>query len=179
MEIRKGYVEHIVFRNTENGYTVFQMVTDDEELTCVGVFSVISEGELIQVSGTMKEHPLYGEQLQAEQYELLAPEDETAMERYLGSGAIKGIGAAMAARMFLTQYGISMSLAVKIYQEYGPKTYQVVQENPYRLADDISGIGFKMADEIAGRIGIHTNSDYRIRSGLLYVLLQAAAEGHT
>ena len=227
MEIRKGYVEHIVFRNTENGYTVFQMVTDDEELTCVGVFSVISEGELIQVSGTMKEHPLYGEQLQAEQYELLAPEDETAMERYLGSGAIKGIGAAMAARivrrfkgdtfriieeeperlaevkgiserkameiseqmaekkelrqamMFLTQYGISMSLAVKIYQEYGPKTYQVVQENPYRLADDISGIGFKMADEIAGRIGIHTNSDYRIRSGLLYVLLQAAAAGHT
>ena len=216
-----------MFRNTENGYTVFQMVTDDEELTCVGVFSVISEGELIQVSGTMKEHPLYGEQLQAEQYELLAPEDETAMERYLGSGAIKGIGAAMAARivrrfkgdtfriieeeperlaevkgiserkameiseqmaekkelrqamMFLTQYGISMSLAVKIYQEYGPKTYQVVQENPYRLADDISGIGFKMADEIAGRIGIHTNSDYRIRSGLLYVLLQAAAEGHT
>ena len=99
MEIRKGYVEHIVFRNTENGYTVFQMVTDDEELTCVGVFSVISEGELIQVSGTMKEHPLYGEQLQAEQYELLAPEDETAMERYLGSGAIKGIGAAMAARI--------------------------------------------------------------------------------
>lgn len=65
------------------------------------------------------------------------------------------------AMMFLTQYGISMSLAVKIYQEYGPKTYQVVQENPYRLADDISGIGFKMADEIAGRIGIHTNSDYR------------------
>ena len=209
-----------MFRNIGNGYTVFQMVTDDEELTCVGVFSVISEGELIQVSGTMKEHPLYGEQLQAEQYELLAPEDETAMERYLGSGAIKGIGAAMAARivrrfkgdtfriieeeperlsevkgiserkameiseqmaekkelrqamMFLTQYGISMSLAVKIYQEYGPKTYQVVQENPYRLADDISGIGFKMADEIAGRIGIHTNSDYRIRSGLLYVLLQ-------
>ena len=77
-----------MFRNTENGYTVFQMVTDDEELTCVGVFSVISEGELIQVSGTMKEHPLYGEQLQAEQYELLAPEDETAMERYLsGDGS--------------------------------------------------------------------------------------------
>ena len=175
----------------------------------------------------MKEHPLYGEQLQAEQYELLAPEDETAMERYLGSGAIKGIGAAMAARivrrfkgdtfriieeeperlaevkgiserkameiseqmaekkelrqamMFLTQYGISMSLAVKIYQEYGPKTYQVVQENPYRMADDITGVGFKMADEIASRVGIHTGSDYRIRSGLLYILQQAAGEGHT
>lgn len=227
MEIRRGYVEHIVFRNNENGYTVFQLISEEEELTCVGLFSVLAEGEFVQVSGTMKEHPLYGEQLQVEQYEILAPEDEIAMERYLGSGAIKGIGAALAARivrrfkgdtfriieeeperlaevkgiserkameiaeqveekkelrqamMFLTQYGISMSLAVKIYQEYGSRTYQIVQENPYRLADDISGIGFKIADEIAGRIGIHTDSDYRIRSGLLYVLLQAAGEGHT
>ena len=227
MEVRKGYVEHIVFRNNDNGYTVFQLVSEKEELTCVGLFSVLAEGELVQVSGYMKEHPLYGEQLQVEQYELLAPEDETAMERYLGSGAIKGIGAAMAARivrrfkgdtfriieeeperlaevkgisekkaieisaqmeekkdlrqamMFLTQYGISAPLAVKIYQQYGNRTYQVVEENPYRLADDISGIGFKIADEIASRIGIHTDSDYRIRSGLLYVLLQATGEGHT
>ena len=227
MEVRKGYVEHIVFRNNDNGYTVFQLVSEEEELTCVGLFSVLAEGELVQVSGYMKEHPLYGEQLQVEQYELLAPEDETAMERYLGSGAIKGIGAAMAARivrrfkgdtfriieeeperlaevkgisekkameisaqmeekkdlrqamMFLTQYGISVPLAVKIYQQYGNRTYQVVEENPYRLADDIFGIGFKIADEIASRIGIHTDSDYRIRSGLLYVLLQATGEGHT
>ena len=227
MEVRKGYVEHIVFRNNDNGYTVFQLVSEEEELTCVGLFSVLAEGELVQVSGYMKEHPLYGEQLQVEQYELLAPEDETAMERYLGSGAIKGIGAAMAARivrrfngdtfriieeeperlaevkgisekkaieisaqmeekkdlrqamMFLTQYGISVPLAVKIYQQYGNRTYQVVEENPYRLADDISGIGFKIADEIASRIGIHTDSDYRIRSGLRYVLLQATGEGHT
>ena len=227
MEVRKGYVEHIVFRNNDNGYTVFQLVSEEEELTCVGLFSVLAEGELVQVSGYMKEHPLYGEQLQVEQYDLLAPEDETAMERYLGSGAIKGIGAAMAARivrrfkgdtfriieeeperlaevkgisekkaieisaqmeekkdlrqamMFLTQYGISVPLAVKIYQQYGNRTYQVVEENPYRLADDISGIGFKIADEIASRIGIHTDSDYRIRSGLLYVLLQATGEGHT
>ena len=227
MENIIGYVEHIVFRNNDNGYTVFQLVSEEEELTCVGLFSVLAEGELVQVSGYMKEHPLYGEQLQVEQYELLAPEDETAMERYLGSGAIKGIGAAMAARivrrfkgdtfriieeeperlaevkgisekkaieisaqmeekkdlrqamMFLTQYGISVPLAVKIYQQYGNRTYQVVEENPYRLADDISGIGFKIADEIASRIGIHTDSDYRIRSGLLYVLLQATGEGHT
>ena len=227
MEVRKGYVEHIVFRNNDNGYTVFQLVSEEEELTCVGLFSVLAEGELVQVSGYMKEHLLYGEQLQVEQYELLAPEDETAMERYLGSGAIIGIGAAMAARivrrfkgdtfriieeeperlaevkgisekkaieisaqmeekkdlrqamMFLTQYGISVPLAVKIYQQYGNRTYQVVEENPYRLADDISGIGFKIADEIASRIGIHTDSDYRIRSGLLYVLLQATGEGHT
>ena len=227
MEVRKGYVEHIVFRNNDNGYTVFQLVSEEEELTCVGLFPVLAEGELVQVSGYMKEHPLYGEQLQVEQYELLAPEDETAMERYLGSGAIKGIGAAMAARivrrfkgdtfriieeeperlaevkgisekkameisdqmeekkdlrqamMFLTQYGISVPLAVKIYQQYGNRTYQIVEENPYRLADDISGIGFKIADEIASRIGIHTDSDYRIRSGILYVLLQATGEGHT
>lgn len=227
MEIRKGYVEHIVFRNNENGYTVFQLISEEEELTCVGCFSVLGEGEFLQVSGTMKEHPLYGEQLQVEEYEILAPEDEIAMERYLGSGAIKGIGAALAARivrrfkgdtfriieeeperlaevkgiserkaleiaeqmeekkelrqamMFLTQYGISMSLAVKIYQQYGPKTWKVVQENPYQLADDIAGVGFRTADEIAGKIGIHTNSDYRIRSGLLYVLLQASGEGHT
>lgn len=106
MEIWKGYVEHIVFRNTENGYTVFQMVTDEEELTCVGVFSGLSEGELIQAAGTRKEHPLYGEQLQVEQYEILAPEDEMAMERYLGSGAIKGIGAAMAARIVRRSKGI-------------------------------------------------------------------------
>ncbi len=216
-----------MFRNGENGYTVFQLVSEEEELTCVGIFSVLSEGELVQVRGVMKEHPLYGEQLQVEEYSILAPEDETAMERYLGSGAIKGVGAALAARivrrfkgdtfriieeeperlaevkgiserkameiseqmeekkelrqamMFLTQYGISMQLAVKIYKEYGPQTYQIVQENPYRLADDITGIGFRTADEIASRIGIHTSSDYRIRSGLLYVLQQAAGEGHT
>lgn len=227
MEVRRGYVEHIVFRNNDNGYTVFQMMSDGEELTCVGSFSVLEEGELVKVGGTMTEHPLYGEQLKAEEYEILAPEDETAIERYLGSGAVKGIGAALAARivrrfkgdtfriieeeperlaevkgiserrareiaaqmeekkelrqamMFLTQYGISMALAVKIYKKYGQSTFQVVQENPYRLADDISGIGFRIADDIAARIGIHTNSDYRIRSGLLYVLMQALAEGHT
>ncbi|MDO4261773.1 MAG: ATP-dependent RecD-like DNA helicase [Eubacteriales bacterium] len=227
MEIRKGYVEHIVFRNEENGYTVLQLVSEEEELTCVGVFPVLSEGELIQVSGKLRSHPLYGDQLAVEQYETLSPEDETAMERYLGSGAVKGVGAALAARivrrfrgdtfriieeeperlaeikgisekkameisaqmeekkelrqvmMFLTQYGISMSLAVKIYQQYGASTYQILQENPYRLADDITGVGFKIADEIAGKIGIHTDSDYRIRSGLLYALLQASGEGHT
>lgn len=227
MEIRKGYVEHIVFRNNDNGYTVFQLTGGEEELTCVGSFSVLSEGEFVQVGGSLKEHPLYGEQLQVEEYEILAPEDETAMERYLGSGAVKGIGAALAARivrrfkgdtfriieeeperlaevkgiserkameigeqmaekkelrqamMFLTGYGIPMTLAVKIYQKYGPNTWQAVQENPYHLADDIAGVGFKTADEIAKRIGIHSDSDYRIRSGLLYVLLQASGEGHT
>lgn len=227
MEIHKGYVGHIVFRNNDNGYSVFQLVSGEEELTCVGTFPILAEGELIRVEGFMKEHPLYGEQLQVGQYEVLAPEDEMAMERYLGSGAIKGIGAALAARivrrfkgdtlrimeeeperlaeikgiserrameiaeqmeekrelrqtmMFLARYGITTSLAVKICQKYGQRTCQVIQENPYRLAEDISGVGFKTADEIAERIGIHTSSDYRIRSGLLYVFQQASMEGHT
>ncbi len=227
VEIRKGYVEHIIFRNNENGYTVFQLAEKNEELTCVGSFGLLSEGEFIQVGGTMRSHPVYGEQLHVEQMELLAPEDEVAMERYLASGVIKGIKAALAARivrrfkgdtfrvieeeperlaeikgisarkameiaeqmqekrelrqvmMFLTQYGISTSLAVKIFNKYGMRTYQVIQENPYRLADDISGVGFKIADEIAGRIGVHADAEYRIRSGLLYVLLQASGEGHT
>lgn len=227
MEIHKGYVEHIVFRNPDNGYSVFQLISEEEELTCVGTFPVLAEGEFLQVGGTRREHPLYGDQLQVEQSEVLAPEDEVAMERYLGSGAVKGVGAALAARivrrfkgdtfriieeeperlaeikgiserkareiaeqmeekrelrqamMYLTQYGISVSLAVKIYQQYGERTYQIMQENPYRLAEDISGVGFKTADEIAERIGIHTDSDYRIRSGILYALQQASMDGHT
>ena len=80
--------------------------------------------------------------------------------------------------MFLQKYGISLNLGAKIYQKYGDSVYSVLQENPYRLADDISGVGFKIADEIAYRIGIHTDSDYRIKSGLSYTLLQAGGEGH-
>lgn len=220
-------MEHIVFRNKENGYTVFQLTAKEEELTCVGTFPILTEGEFVQVSGYLKTHPMYGEQLQVAELAPLAPEDEAAVERYLASGAVKGIGAALAARivrrfkgdtfriieeeperlaevkgiserkareiaeqmeekrelrqamMFLTRYGISMSLAVKIYQKYGQSTYQILQENPYRLAEDISGVGFKTADEIAERIGIHSDSDYRIKSGLLYVLQQVSMEGHT
>ena len=193
----------------------------------VGNLAYVSEGDMIQASGRMTEHPVYGEQLQIESYEIKMPQDELSMERYLGSGAIKGVGAALATRivrhfkadtfrvmeeeperlsevkgisekmamsiaeqvedkremrqamMFLQEYGITMNLAAKIYQKYGPALYSIVKENPYRLADDISGVGFKLADEIAGRVGIHTDSDYRIKAGLLYILLQAAANGHT
>ncbi|MGN0335862.1 MAG: ATP-dependent RecD-like DNA helicase [Lachnospiraceae bacterium] len=223
----EGYAEHIIFRNNENGYTVFELVNAEEEITCTGTFGYLNEGDFIRVEGNLVEHPVYGTQLQVTGYELKTPEDTVAMQRYLGSGAIKGIGEKMAERivkefgrdtfrileeepeklaqikgismrrameiavqveekrelrnamLFLTQYGISNSLAVKIYQQYGTQLYGILQENPYRLADDISGIGFKMADEIASRIGIHTDSDYRIRSGIFYTLLQAAGEGHT
>lgn len=225
----KGYVEKIKYRNDENGYTVLSIsgADDGEEYILVGTFSTIAEGELIEASGRMTEHPIYGEQLAVESYELKVPEDTVSMERYLGSGAIKGIGAALASRivkkfkadtfrimeeeperlaeikgisekmamaigeqveakkdmrqamMFLQNYGISMNLAVKIYQEYGPAMYTVLKTNPYKLADDIPGVGFKMADEIAAKIGIFTDSDFRIKCGILYTLLQASANGHT
>lgn len=222
-----GFVEKIKYRNEDNGYTVLSLAQEGEEYTLVGNFHYISEGELIEAIGAMTEHPVYGEQMTVESYEIKAPEDTTAMERYLGSGAIKGVGAALAARivrrfkadtfrimeeeperlsevkgisekmamsiseqveekkemrqamMFLQEYGISMNLAVKIYQEYGPRLYSVLKENPYQLADDIPGVGFKMADEIARKVGIFTDSDFRIKCGVLYTLLQATANGHT
>ena len=224
-----GYIDHIIFRNEDNGYTVLVLKGtegDDEELTCVGTFPVISQGATIEASGNFINHHIYGKQFQITSFTEKMPEDAMAMERYFGSGAIKGIGAALAARivrrfgadtlriveeeperlaeikgisekkareiaaqmeekadmrkamMFLQKYGISLNLGAKIYQKYGDSVYSVLQENPYRLADDISGVGFKIADEIAGRIGIHTDSDYRIKSGMMYTLLQATGEGH-
>ncbi|MCQ5385779.1 ATP-dependent RecD-like DNA helicase [Hungatella hathewayi] len=222
-----GFVERIKYRNEENGYTVLSLTDEGDEYTLVGNFHYISEGDMVEATGPMTEHPVYGEQMTVETYEIKTPEDTAAMERYLGSGAVKGIGAALAARivrrfkadtfrimeeeperlsevkgisekmamaiseqveekkemrqamMFLQEYGISMSLAVKIFQEYGPRLYTVIKENPYQLADDIAGVGFKMADEIAKRVGIFTDSDFRIKSGVLYTLLQATANGHT
>ncbi len=222
-----GYVEKIKFRNEENGYSVLSVTDGREEYILVGTFPYIGEGERIEATGRMVEHSVYGEQLAVESYEIKAPEDTLAIERYLGSGAIKGIGAALAKRivkkfkvdtfrimeeeperlsevkgisermamqicaqveekrdmrqamLFLQQYGITMNLALKIYNYYGSRLYSVIQENPYRLADDIQGVGFKIADEIAAKVGIFTDSDYRIRSGLFYTLLQAAGNGHT
>ncbi|MCC8017454.1 MAG: ATP-dependent RecD-like DNA helicase [Lachnospiraceae bacterium] len=227
METVTGYVQHIVYRNDDNGYTVMHVMADEDEITCVGIFHMISEGECVEMEGEYTIHPSYGIQLKVSSYRVKAPEDAVSMERYLGSGAIRGIGAALAARivrrfgedtfrvieeeperlaevkgiserkareisdqmeekkelrqamMFLQNYGISLTLAVKIYQTYGIDTYRVIQENPYKLADDVDGVGFKIADEIARRIGIHTDSDFRVRSGILYVLLQASQEGHT
>ncbi len=223
-----GYVDHIIFRNEDNGYTVMVVKTanEEEELTCVGTFPEITQGITIEATGQFSQHPIYGKQFAIQSYVEKMPEDTQAMERYLGSGAIKGVGAALAARivrhfgedtiriveeeperlaevkgisekkareiasqvtekadmrkamMFLQKYGISLNLGAKIYQKYGQSVYSVLQENPYRLADDISGVGFKIADAIAARIGIHADSDYRIRSGILYTLVQASGDGH-
>ena len=225
-ETFEGYVERIVYRNAENGYTVLNLANDNEEMTCVGIFTFIHEGEYIEVSGILTEHPIYGEQIKVEMYQIKEPEDTVSMERYLGSGAIKGIGPAIAGRiikkfkldtfriieeeperlsevkgisekkareiaiqfeekketrnamMFLQQYGISNRYALKIYDCYGPQIYQILKENPYRLAEDISGIGFKLADEIASKAGVDKNSDFRIQAGIIYTLGQASQAGH-
>ena len=227
MEVISGYIEEIIYRNPDNGYTVFSLVANEEEITCVGIFSDIVAGANLELKGEYTNHPTYGRQFKIISYEEKAPEDEVAIERYLGSGAIKGIGIALAARIvrrfkedtfriieeeperlaevkgistrkameiadqvnekrdlrqamiFLQQYGINTNLAVKIYNAYGSEIYSILKENPYRLADDIDGVGFKTADEIASRVGIRTDSDFRIRSGILYVLLLASGEGHT
>ena len=224
MEKVTGYVGHIVFRNAENGYTVFHLENDDGEVTCVGNFNYITEGELLEITGEYVTHSVYGNQLKVMSHVVKEPEDLVSIERYLGSGAVKGIGAALAGRIvrkfkedtfriieeeperlaevkgiserkareissqledkkdlrkamiYLQKYGISAKLAAKIYNHYGMRVYKVMEENPYELADNIEGIGFRTADEIAARIGIHT--DYRIKSGLFYTLQQAVGEGH-
>ena len=226
METVTGYVGHIVFRNEENGYTVFHLENDDGEVTCVGNFNFINEGEMLELTGEYVNHNVYGTQLKVSSHMVKEPEDLVSIERYLGSGAVKGVGAALAGRIvkkfkedtfriieeeperlaevkgiserkareiaeqveekkdmrkamiYLQKYGISTRLAAKIYQYYGMRVYKVLEENPYQLADNIEGVGFKTADEIAARIGIHTDSDYRIKSGLFYTLQQAVAERH-
>ena len=226
VETVTGYVGHIVFRNEENGYTVFHLENDDGEVTCVGNFNFINEGEMLELTGEFVNHNVYGTQLKVSSHVVKEPEDLVSIERYLGSGAVKGVGAALAGRIvkkfkedtfriieeeperlaevkgiserkareiaeqveekkdmrkamiYLQKYGISTRLAAKIYQYYGMRVYKVLEENPYQLADNIEGVGFKTADEIAARIGIHTDSDYRIKSGLFYTLQQAVGEGH-
>ena len=226
MEEIKGYVEHIVYRNEDNGYTVFHLNNEDGEVTCVGNFHFIEEGELLRMEGEYTTHKLYGLQFAVQTSEVCEPEDLVSIERYLGSGAIKGVGAALAGRIvkkfredtfriieeeperlaevkgiserkareiavqaeekkdlrramiYLQKYGISTTLAAKIYQQYGRNVYRIIEENPYRLADDVAGVGFKTADEIAAKVGIYTDSDYRIRSGIFYTLMQSIGEGH-
>lgn len=226
MERFKGYVNKIVYRNEDNGYTVFELELDGDELTCVGNVPYVTEGEFVEVTGEYTEHSVYGQQLRIETCEDIPPEDEKSVERYLASGAIKGIGAALASRivrrfkadtlriieqeperlaeikgisrrmaveisdnvtakrdmrnamMFLQDYGISMALSAKIYNQYGASVYTIMKENPYRLADDIAGVGFRIADEIARKAGIEADSDFRIKSGIMYTLLQATGSGH-
>ena len=221
-----GTIEHIVYRNADNGYTVFTLLQEGKELTCVGFFADVSEGSSLEATGRYTEHASYGRQFKVEKYTFRAPETREAIEIYLGSGAVKGIGRALAARIvkrfgddalrileeeperlaevkgispakaravgeeaalqagmrhamiFLEGLGISLKMGIRIYKEYGEEVYGILKENPYRLAEDIDGIGFLTADRLAAKAGITETSPYRIRSGILYILGLAAMEGN-
>ena len=227
MEKIKGSIEKIIFRNNENGYTVFSLTSGGEETVCTGCFQFIDVGEFVELTGEFFIHPSYGEQFKVSLIETQAPDDIFSIERYLGSGAVKGIGPITAKRIvskfgedtlrildeeperlaeikgismkkaheiaseqeekkelrkamiFLSEFGISNALSVKIYQQYGPLIYQILRENPYRLADDILGVGFRKADEIAIKAGIKPDSEFRIRACVIYTLIQAANEGNS
>ena len=226
MESLKGYVDRIMFQNEENGYCVLRVLVDEKEQICVGFCMGISQGESIEAQGEYEMHPTYGKQFRISEYAVVMPTDVASMERYLGSGAIKGVGEALAARIvkkfredtfriieeeperlaeikgislrmaqaiavqveekrdlrealvYLSGFGISNRMAVKIYEKYQADTYRILRENPYQLSEDVHGIGFKIADDIAAKVGIRADSDYRIRCGVTYVLQQATLEGH-
>lgn len=222
-----GYVENITFRNEDNGYTVLTLLSGKKEIKCTGTFGYIGEGEYVEIEGEEVFHDIYGEQIKVISYEIIPATDEFSIKKYLGSGAIKGLGAVLADRIverfgedtiriieeeperlaeirgittrkamdickqvedkkdmrdimiFLQGYGISPALANKIYTLYGAKVYDIIKTNPYRLADDVAGVGFKTADEIARRAGVEVNASVRIKSGMCYALADASTSGHT
>lgn len=226
----EGIVEKVTYYNGENGYAVFTVSEikdrDDEEITCVGYAPSISQGESVKVTGNIVTHHFYGEQINIELCEKTEPRSERAIELYLASGVIKGIGPRIAKRivekfgkdtlnimdteperlseirgisrekamsigeiyrekteerhalLFLGQYGITPSYAIRIYKRYKDKTIDIVTKNPYSLAEDIFGIGFKIADKIAANVGIAKDSPFRIRAGVKYILNAGANDGH-
>ena len=226
VEYFEGYIDHIIFQSPATGYTVMTGVMEGKTYTLVGTLPGIEAGENIKADGHEATHQIYGTQFVIDQYQVVAPKTQEAVERYLGSGAIKGIGAAMASRivkkfgddtmriieeeperlaeikgisarkamdiaasvnakrdmqdavMFLQKYGISINLAGKIYNRYGNEMYDIVRDNPYRLAEDIEGLGFRTCDEIARNAGIAEDSAFRIESGIQYALGMAEGGGH-
>lgn len=222
-----GYVEGITYRNEDNGYTVLTLSYGKKEIKCTGNFGYIAEGEYLEIEGEEVFHDIYGEQIKVISYKVIPATDELSLRKYLGSGAIKGLGLVLADRivdkfgeetlriieeeperlaeirgitlrkamdicqqieekkdmrdvmLFLQGYGITPTLSNKIYNMYGQKVYDIIKTNPYRLADDLSGVGFKTADEIARRAGVEVNASIRIKSGMCYALAEASASGHT
>ena len=224
--IKEGYIEKVIYNNESNGYAVFTVEGEDGEDVFVGTLFGVNEGMYIEAEGEYIEHPQYDIQFKFQSYKLKMPDECVSMEKYLGSGIIKGVGEALAKRIvkkfkadtfriiedeperlaevrgisermardiavsynekkeirdsliFLTGYGISVNLAVKIYNEYGNKLYDIIRTNPYQVAEDITGVGFKTADDIAAKMGIDRDSDFRIRAALLYALSGATKLGH-
>jgi exodeoxyribonuclease V alpha subunit len=223
----EGLIEEIIYKNENNGYCVCEVSLEEEDITCVGTMLGISEGEQIKAVGSYVSHHTYGRQFQIESYQSFMPQDKHSVLRYLSSGAIKGIGPALAKRIvkkfgddsfriieeepetlalvkgisenkarevanvfyeqremrktiiFLQEYGISLTYAIKIYNRYKEQTMDIVSNNPYKLAEDIIGIGFKTADEIAMNMGIHKDSIHRVKAGIKFVLNRASLNGHT
>ena len=224
----KGQIERITYINEENRYTVakLSMQGSRDLVTVLGNFPSLSPGEMVSLDGEWVNHPKFGHQFKVEKYETIIPATAHGIEKYLGSGLIKGIGPMMAKRIvakfgvetldiiesqigklsevpgigqgrvkmirsawieqkeirnvmiFLQDQGVSTTYAAKIYKQYGPESINVVKNNPYRLATDIFGIGFKTADRIAENVGIPKDSPLRAEAGILYVLNELSNDGH-
>ncbi len=225
----KGTVAGIIYRNDENGYTIFTLDTiDGDDITCVGTFPTLSVGAVLSVSGKVVVHNRYGEQLSVEKFTMSDPTSRQGIVKYLSSGLIKGIGEVTANSiydkfgedtfgviennpmllvqvkgisqkramdisnavaelksmqeqiMFLQGYGLTVNLSVKIYNMYKEQTKRLVLDNPYRLIDDIDGVGFLTADKIAQSMGVERLSEFRIRAAIVHELKEAAdKEGNT
>lgn len=214
----EGAIEEIIFRNEENGYTVFVLDFKTTPVVCVGKLINANIGENLSLTGEYSNNAKYGYQFLFESYEVTLPTSLAGIEKYLSSGLIKGIGPVTAKNivnhfkeqtfdiiefspsslaevknismkkaleigdkfkelkklqntvMFLQKYNITTNMSLKIYDVYGSKTVDIVKNNPYRLVEDIDGIGFMTADKIAKNIGIPADSEFRVRAGILYTL---------
>lgn len=221
-------IDHITYQNQENGYSVMRVKVKDykEPVTLVGNLLDVPVGAVLLCEGDWKMDKRYGNQFVAETWEEVMPATVYGIEKYLGSGLVKGIGPKFAhlivekfgtdtieiiedhierlyevagigkkrvekikeswekqkdiknVMLFLQQYGVSTAYAAKIYRQYGKESIEKVKDNPYRLADDIWGIGFKTADGIASKMGYENNDIRRCKSGLLYTLNELSNEGH-
>ena len=214
----EGPIEEIIFRNEQNGYTVFVLDFKTTPVVCVGKLINANIGENLSLTGEYVNNSKYGYQFSFESYEVILPSTLAGIERYLCSGLIKGVGPVTAKNivnhfkeqtfdiiemspaslaevknismkkaieigekfkelkklqnsvMFLQKYNITTNMALKIYDVYGSRTIDIVKNNPYKLVEDIDGIGFTTADRIAKSIGIPSDSAYRIRAGILHTL---------
>jgi len=224
----QGIIERLTFHSEETGYTVARLKVPKAQdlITIVGNFANIQAGQTLALEGTWRSHPKFGDQFQVTQYRETKPATITGIEKYLGSGLIKGVGPVTAKRIvahfgldtldiieneidrlievpgiakkrvkmiktawetqkaikevmvFLQGHGVSTTYAVKIFKHYGNDSIQTVSENPYQLAEDIYGIGFFTADQIARNIGIEASSEFRSIAGIFHCLGEAAEEGH-
>ncbi|MEG0766266.1 MAG: ATP-dependent RecD-like DNA helicase [Clostridia bacterium] len=228
MEKIEAWIEEVVFRNEENGFTVLQVKIGRQHASAVGVMPMVASGEQVILTGEWGEHAQYGKQVKVSSLETVRPTTQVGMERYLASGLIRGIGPATArtlvhafgldtldtlqfhpeklleipgigpkrmqmiaesfaqqqqmreAMVFLQAYGVSPTLAMRIFKAYGERAQAVIRDNPYRLVTDVEGVGFKTADQIAASLGIMPESEFRLAAGVQYALSEASAgKGHT